>query len=261
MTSRPDAQSWFDAMMRLQVSSALRELGFRGTPRLYRLTSGKHAGSIRLQKSRHSRREHVEFTFHVSAPCMGSEVIVYLMPERDPPVPYWWALAAGEPSGPVADSVISAIRGYALPAILAGLDDADHERDAGEEQSGPAIPPLVNPAYDGFGADPTSWYLQPTGVAADTAFANLASEGSSQRFGAAETIARLVQTDPRAVPALIDRLNADLSPYVRRMVASRMLAPLARREPVRDALEIAAAADPDCQVRWAARYALRQGEG
>jgi hypothetical protein len=265
MTSPPDAQAAFSSMMREQVAPRVRELGFRGPVRAFRYTDGGHSGSVRLQKSRYSTKKSVDFTFHIGAPCMGSAVIVSLMPLQEPPVPYWWTVAAGEPTEAVAESVVAAIRTYALPAILAGLQDADHERHPSDVESGdddagrPPLPPLVNPDHDGAGADPSSWFVRPSGHVADFAFADLVSHSAATRSGAAETIARLAMADPRAVPALIDRLENDLSPYIRRQVAARMLTPLAGTQPVTSALQAAAASDPDCEVRWAARYALRVG--
>lgn len=63
--------------------------------------------------------------------------------------------------------------------------------------------------------------------------------------------------DPRAVPALLDRLEHDPSPVIRKLVASRMLTRLAQQAGVRAALQAAAADDHDPGVRWAVRYALR----
>ena len=114
----PDAQEAFQQMMRTQVAPSLRELGFIGPLRHLRYISGDHSGAIRLQKSRYSSKQRVSFTFHVGAPCMGDVVIIYLMPEREPPFPYWSELHAGQPTGPVADSVVAVVRHFALPAIL-----------------------------------------------------------------------------------------------------------------------------------------------
>ncbi len=259
VSSTLDAQAGFQFMMREQVAPALREMGFRGTLRVFTYAAGRHAGSVRLQKSRHSSRRSVDFTFHVGAPCMGSEELVNLMTEQDRPARWWWTVVAGEPTAEVAESVAAAFRWYALPTILAALEDTDHDHRPEDDQdpAAPPIAPLRNPAYDAAGANPSSWFVQPAGHEVDWAFAELASPLSSDRYGAADTIARLALEDPRAVPALVDRLENDLSPHVRRAVASRFLAPLAGHEPVRLALHRAAINDPDCQVRWAARYALR----
>ena len=70
-------------------------------------------------------------------------------------------------------------------------------------------------------------------------------------------------SDWRAVPALVDRLEHDLNPYIRCWIAYRALTPLARDVRVRPALRGAVSEDRDGRTRWAARYALRldlQGE-
>jgi hypothetical protein len=252
-----DAQDAFRQLMRQQVAPPLRDMGFKGSLRVFTFAGGNHAGSLRLQKSRYSSKQVVEFTFHVGAPCMGSEPITDLMPYREPPVPYFlFQVRADQPTAPVAEAVLAAVDDYAAPAILAGLDGADHDPEPGQQLS-PPLPPLTNRAYDGAGAGPDAWFVRPTGSELDFAFADLADQSANSRFGAAQTIARLGMTDPRAVPALLDRLRHDLSPHVRREIASRMLAPIAHSQQVRQALSEAAAGDEDHEVRWAARYALR----
>jgi Domain of unknown function (DUF4304) len=245
-------------MMRMLVAPAIRELGFTGPSRHFRYASGGYSGGIRLQKSRFSSRRRVDFTFHVGAPCMRDQPIVYLMPEQEPPVPYWWRLNAGRPAGPVADSVIAAVRRFGLPAILAGLDEADRELEPDDPMAQPFLgPPPIGPVHDGRGADPAAWYVQPTGSEFDWAFAEFASPASTTRLAGVETVARLAMSDPRAVPALLDRLEHDASPHIRATICYRVLTPLARDERVRPALRTAASEDRDCQTRWAARYALR----
>jgi hypothetical protein len=59
------------------------------------------------------------------------------------------------------------------------------------------------------------------------------------------------------VPALVDRLEHDGAQYLRMLIASRMLPPLAHQPQVREALQRSAASDADHAVRWAPRYALR----
>ena len=64
-------------------------------------------------------------------------------------------------------------------------------------------------------------------------------------------------SNPRTVPALVDRLEHDPSPFIRKEVASRMLTLLAREPLVRSALQASAAEDEDRMVRGASFYALR----
>lgn len=254
----PNAQDDFKQMMRAQVAPAIRELGFKGPSRHFRYASADYSGGIRLQKWRFSSRRRVYFTFHVGAPCMRDKPIVYLMPEREPPVPYWWQLDAGQPAEPVADSVVAAVRRFGLPAILAGLDEAGRELEPDDPMAQPFLgPPAIGPAYDGRGADLAAWYVQPTGSEFDWAFAQFISPDSTTRLAGVETVARLAMNDPRAVPALLDRLKHDPSPHIRCTICYRVLTPLAHDERVRPALRKVAGEDRDCQTRWAARYALR----
>jgi HEAT repeat protein len=77
-----------------------------------------------------------------------------------------------------------------------------------------------------------------------------------RRLYAAKWVAAHALSDPRALPALLDRLEHDPAPVIRKVVASRMLTRLADQPQVRAALQAAAASDHDPLVRWAARYAL-----
>lgn len=243
-------------MMREQVAPVLRQAGFTGTFLTFKYANGDYAGTIRVQKSRHNSRQRVEFTLHVGAPCLGSAEIFKLMPGSSPG--RWWEVRAGQPTGPIADSVISAIRRYGLPAILTGLDDPGHQLD-------PVVPwartfppqPPSRRLPDGHGADPAAWFVQPAGTGSDDSFAELTSECACYRLGAAEAIAENAAGDPRALPALLDRLEQDPSPMNRYQIAARLLTSAAQDPRVRSALRAAAAEDEDLQVRWAARYALR----
>ena len=90
----------------------------------------------------------------------------------------------------MADSVVAVIRRFALPAILAPLDQADYEQDPDDPTvqpfSGP--PPLANRAYDGHGADPAAWYVQPTGGDFDWALAEFTSPTSGKRSSASRRL-------------------------------------------------------------------------
>jgi HEAT repeat protein len=155
--------------------------------------------------------------------------------------------------------LISAIRRYGLPAILAGLDDPGHQLDPDVRwaRTFPHVPAIGERLPDGHGADPAAWYVQPAGTESDSSSAELASDIALRRPGAAEVVAGEVRNDPRALPALLNRLERDPSPRIRHRIAWRLLTPLAQDPQVRSAPHAAAAEDEDLQVRWAARYALR----
>lgn len=169
--------------------------------------------------------------------------IYELMPV--PALDTWWEVTGGQPTGDVAAAVADAMNRYLIPAIEAALDD-------------PADPPADDlDAGDTDGVVPITWLLQPAGTAADGWFANLASTESLIRFEAASHLAVHASTDPRTVPALIDRLERDPDPEVRRLVASRVLPVFPRHPRVNAALQATAEGDNSYGARWAARYALR----
>jgi hypothetical protein len=242
----------YDVMMREQVAPALRELGFTGTLRQFTIRRDGAHGTVAWQKdARAYRMQLLLFTANISYWC-GSSRIAHLMPE--PVRDTWWQLTGGEPAGPVAQAVITAVRCFALPAILAGLEDpAPHPHDRASDlgSSGPGREP------DGGGADPAAWYVQPVGTQHDHRFADFTSNDPRARADAARVVALSAGDDPRTVPGLLDRLEHDPDPVIRKTVASRQLTRFGHDRQVRPALHQAAARDEHPGVRWAGRYALR----
>lgn len=174
----------------------------------------------------------------------------------------WWEVRAGRPTARVAASVVTAVRRYALPAILAAFDDLDPEPDR-RASFGALFG--ARPDDDGGGADPSAWFVQPRGTDFDDEFKDLTSGNPEIRVEAAFDLARSIAVDavataprdPRVLPALLDRLRRDPEPAIRKVIATRSLAAEARSPQVRAALEATATDDGDPGVRWAARYALR----
>jgi hypothetical protein len=250
--NRPEAQDvllTYDLMMGEQVFPALRELGFTGTARKFTMRRDGAYGVLAWQKdSRFYRHGLVSFTANMSWWC-GSGRIGRLIPTRA--VDTWWALRNGEPADPVAQSVLTAVRCFARPAILAGLDDPvpqPHDpRMHGSWDGG--VP-------DGGGADPAAWFVQPAGTRYDHWFAQLTSDAPSPRLQAAY-LAVAAEGDRRTLPALLDRLEQDPDPVVRKEIASRMLPRFGHDPQVRPALRRTATDDEHPGVRWAGRYALR----
>jgi hypothetical protein len=235
----PGVQDVYQLMMRDQITPALHQLGFRGT-RVFSYGRGSRAGYLRFQKdSRFVRRQLLHFTVNVGY-GYGSDRIASLMPF--PQTDTWWDVRGGQPTEQVAAAVVTAVRRYARPAILAGLEDPDPVRD-------PAEP-------DGGGADSAAWFVQPARTIHDEYFARLTADTPYARRRACVAIADGAMDDPRAVPALLDRLEQDPFPAIRKLIAQRALTRLARDPRVRAALE-AAADDRAAEVRWAARFALR----
>lgn len=79
------------------------------------------SGEIRWQKDgRQARRQITRLTMSLDWLC-GAGRVSELMPM--PATDTWWEVRGGHPTDAVADSVVSAVRCYIRPAILAGLDD------------------------------------------------------------------------------------------------------------------------------------------
>ncbi len=253
-----NVQQAYEQMMRGQVAPALRELGFNGTLRIFSYGNGSRKGEIRAQKDgRAIRQQRLFFTISVGWAGDGGR-IGELMPL--PATDTWWELRGGQPTGAVVRSLVSAIRSYALPAIQAGLDGPDDQQD--QDGHGPrTFPPGSAAAEQHPGGG--GWPARAPGTCSQLGQTPTRHSRSwpavslTTGCDAAGCITVNALTDPRAVPALVDRLERDPSPFVRKQVASRMLTLLAHDPHVRSALQASAAGDEDPQVRWAARYALR----
>jgi len=230
-------------MMREQIVPALREIGFSGPARVLKYGRGHRWGTIRFQKDgRAARAQRMPFTANVDYIASYGRIFE-LMPV--PALDIWWEVKGGQPTAAVAASVTDAMSRYLIPAIEAALDD-------------PADPPADDlDVGDTDGGYPLAWLLQSAGTENDGWFDNLASTDMLIRFEATRHLAVHAPADPRTAPALIDRLERDPEPEVRRLVASRVL-PLFPGDPrVLPALQATADRDNSYGVHWAARYALR----
>jgi hypothetical protein len=113
----------YDQMMRRVIGPALRQLRFTGALREFRYGSRGQSGVVAWQKDgREVRRQILSFTANVNYWC-GADRIGELMPV--PARDTWWQITGGQPYEPAAESVITAVRRYALPAIQAGLKDPE----------------------------------------------------------------------------------------------------------------------------------------
>jgi hypothetical protein len=206
---------------------------------------------LRWQKDgRAVRIEELSFTANVSWWC-GSGRIAHLMPA--PASDTWWELHGDDPTGPVTDAVVSVVRTYLVPAILAGLEEPERESDPRMHSLG-AYSARSGP--DDGGAEPTAWYVQPAGASYDWAFEYLTSAEPYHRlYGLSHLVG--APDDPRTVPALLHHLEYDPDPVVRESVAARVLTRFGQDPQVPAALRGLAAGDPVKGVRWAGRFALR----
>jgi hypothetical protein len=241
--------SAYDVMMGEHVTPALRELGFTGTQRKFTMRRDGADGVLAWQKdSRFYRHGFMRFTANMNWWC-GSGRVGELIPNGRA-VDTWWALRSDVPTDPVAHSVLTTLRCFAVPAILAGLDDpAPQPSNPWTHMAWPGREP------DGGGADPAAWFVQPAGTEYDSCFADLTSDKPSDRMHGAY-LAVHAEGDRRTVPALLDRLERDPDPAVRKLIASRALPRFGHNPQVRPALRRAATEDEHPGVRWAARYAL-----
>jgi hypothetical protein len=240
----------YDQMMRRVIGPVLGRIGFTGTAREFRYGSRGQFGVVAWQKDgRYVRRQILSFTANVNYWC-GADRIGSLMPV--PAKDTWWQITGGQPYEPIAESVITAVHRYALPAIQAGLEDPGRpDPDMRFSRAFGAGEP------DGGGATASSWFVRPAGTEHDGVFGWFSSGDPQTRLDAAEIVTSEAPRDPRTPAALVDRLNEDPNPMVRKLVASRMLPLVADRGGVTSALQAAATGDTDTGVRWAARYALR----
>jgi len=241
----------YDFMMCEQVVPAVLGMGFKGTRKRFTLRRGEALGGFEWQKdSRFYRAGLVSFTANVSYWC-AADRIGTLMPV--PAEDTWWEVHADLPTEPVAEAVISAVRCYVLQAIEAGLEDPDRPHKVLYWRTDWPDPTGDD---DEGGAEPSAWYLQPTGTPADDLLADFTDPSPIGRVQTAESVTRSAPDDPRTLPALLDRVLNDPNPKVRSMVATRTLPVFADDPRVLPALR-AITGHEDAEVRWAARYAIR----
>ncbi len=170
----------------------------------------------------------------------------------------WWVISDPRSADSVGETLLAAFHGYGWPAMLAALDNPGFPPDP-DAQWNRTFP--LPPGADGRARErrDAPWFTRATGSQHDALFADIANEDLVDRFSALQVIGSDALDDPRAIPALLNSLEHDPSPDVRRMAASG-LRDLASRDEVRHALRFAAAEDEDLEVRWEARYASRLAE-
>jgi hypothetical protein len=169
-----------------------------------------------------------------------------------------WTVRYDQPAEPVAREVLDAVSRYGLPAILAATDSPGFPPDQATAwvRTFPPVPSKAARYAVRTDLGSLAWVLEPTGQPADTFFGNLADAEPRRRHVAVEEIVEKASGDPRARPSLLDRLERDPAPLVRRSAAAGLI-PATADAGVRAALAAAATEDEDLQVRWLARYALR----
>ena len=135
------AKEAYRAMLRDAIAPALREMGFKGSGRLYMMDDDRSWVRLGFQASQFNTADEVSFTINLAVvdkdtwrrqrqersylpdvPSPGTYYgvpfwqtrIGHVMPERRD---VWWALSTGEAVGPVVSEVLAAIRDCAIPAL------------------------------------------------------------------------------------------------------------------------------------------------
>jgi len=169
-------------MMRGLIGPALRQLGFTGTLREFKYDSRNQFGVVAWQKDGRDvvRTQILRFTANVSHLC-GADRIGELMPV--PAHDTWWEIMGGQSYESVAESVITAVRRDALPAIQAGLEDpgrpdVDLRRSRAFSPGDP----------DTGRAATSSSFVQPAGTEDDEVFTWFTSSDPRMRLDAAEIV-------------------------------------------------------------------------
>ena len=259
------AQQAFEHLIRDLIAPALRELGFAGRgPRTFRLRRGEYQAVLWTRKSMASTRRQVRFWVHLSAVHVPTKAaywtseLPFLVPGHD--TSGVLTISAGQPAEPVAGHLMDMFRAWGWPALQAAVDAPGYPPDpsAAWAQTFHPVPSWDRSDRGTASPGPITWPAARTGRPADELFADLADRDWDARLQAAFDIGNQALGDPRAVPALMNRLEHDPSPLVRTR-AAMALRPVASQEQVRQAFQAAARHDEDRDVRWAARYGLRLG--
>lgn len=145
-----NAQEWFRLMVETSLAPGLRELGFFGAGRRFRMAFDGHWAEVVIAQGRSHFPETVRFTLQLSvisrnewteqlrvrpyypandlgatqrigwqAP-IGALVIV-----ADNPIgELWWELTIGQPFEPLAEEALTALRNFGIPALRAQVRQA-----------------------------------------------------------------------------------------------------------------------------------------
>lgn len=137
------AQDAYNSVLRDVVAPALREMGFKGSGKLYRLDDEKCWARLGFQSSVSNSAERVKFTVNLlvsdkDAWTRSRDERPYLPEVPSPNVSYgqpvwwerigalmpsgrdqWWTITNPRVASNVALEVVAAVRDFALPALIA----------------------------------------------------------------------------------------------------------------------------------------------
>ena len=237
----------------------MRQKGFKGSGGKFKSTHGDYEVHVDVQKSVHNTKTEVAFTFnlavlHTPSPWpngVWTERLGTLTPDR---ADTWWTISPESPANDVADSVISVLISYGLPAIEAVIQVGVMPRLR------TACPDIPDTPWDEFltlheRKEALGDRLQV--CTANELFEMLDDDFS--RTAALNMIGRRAMDDPRSLPALSQALASDPD-VANRKVACDSLTHV-QGHPELDELFLSASTDDDQRLRWLARYArlLRSG--
>jgi hypothetical protein len=271
------ARQLYLQMMDQIVVPQLADLGFSHSGRDFKHRRGDYLATIQLHTMNRNwpGQFHFEVRLGVSygQECphwFWREALAHLDPgPNENPLPgpdgearRRWTLYVGRPASPVAANLLAAIGGYGLPAIEAVLADPGYPEEPDRRWARTFQPVHGRAAWAAVRADldAAMQKAQPAeGLAGhETVYADLAHPDGLRRLAALNDLRRHgLLAERRSHAGLLNRLAADPEHRVRRE-AALCLAGLAADPAIQDALAAAAAADEDRDVRWAARFALRQ---
>jgi hypothetical protein len=273
------ARQLYLQMMDGIVAPHLAALGFRPAGRDFQHQRGDYLATIQLHTMNRNWPGQFHFEVRLGVSCQPEgphwfwhEGLAHLDPgPNENPLPgptgeagRRWTLYVGQPADPVAANLLAAIVGYGLPAVEAVLADPGYPEQPDRRWPRTFQPVHGRAAWAAVRADLEAAMQmaqppQPAGLAGhESVYADLAHADGLRRLAALNDLRRLgLLAQRRSHAGLLNRLAADPEQRVRRE-AALCLAGLAADPAIQDALTAAAAEDEDRDVRWAARFALRQ---
>jgi hypothetical protein len=142
------AQGWFRLMVRSRLAPGLRGYGFIGSGHTFRSSIDGYYAQVTLQQVAAASTSYVRFTADLSvvrrnewdeqlrvrpyygsrpqpsAPGWSARIGELISVGGFPIGEMWWELDAGRPFESLADEVVSAVRWYALPAMMEQIASA-----------------------------------------------------------------------------------------------------------------------------------------
>jgi hypothetical protein len=248
------AQQSYEKLLRDGVAPRLREIGLRGSGKLFHFDDGDKRGFVSFRSFRYNTKAIVEFSAEVSATykptgvCLWSSSLGWLLPELD----YgYWVLPVEAETDELVEDLVGAVRDYGLVALAAAVD----QYPPPPNQLWPRV--FYRPAAlsrRGFTFE-EMFKRYPSTV--EEAFAAADGPDLDKQQGAVDFLYHVAPRDPRFAPLVVALLGQVPSSHYRAKIA-RMLGFLGcDPEVALSALRSAVAEDEDLEVRICASYVAR----